>query len=163
MRMRRMSYAMPNAVSDAVSNASVELALQMVVVAQRVRSVTWRAQHVTRLFRQMPHRCVRCYVSASSRVVSDLSHRSSCDRGHRLQQMTRLRIPVKRLRDLDDSLRQMRRGLGHGPSHLGQCPLCRRHDCLRHNRQQFAGGHADQRQKMLRSLVFALGFGRKLT
>jgi len=157
--MPHASYAVP----DAASETSMELALQMVMVAQRMRSMTWRTQYVSRLFRQVPHRRVRRYVSASSRMVSDLPHRSSRDRRHRLQQMTRLRISVKRLRNFDDSFRQMRRRLGHRPGHLGQRPLRHRRDCLRHNRQQFAGGHADKRQKMLRGLVFALGFGCEFT
>jgi len=153
----------PDAVSDAASEAPMEPALQMVVVAKRVRPVTGRAQYVACLFRQVSHRRVRRYLSASSCVVSDLPHRSSSDRRHRLQQMTRLRIPVKRLRYLDDPLRQMRCGLGNRPGHLGQRTLRHRCDRLRHNRQQFAGGHADKRQKMLRSLVFTLGLGRELT
>ena len=132
------------------------------MVAKRVCPVTWRAQHPACLFRQMSHRRVWRYVPASSRMMGDLANRTSSDRRHGLQQVTGLWIPMKSLSDLDDSLCQIRCGFGHRPGDLGQGPLRQRRDCPGHDRQQFAGGHADKRQKVLRSLVFALSFGREL-
>jgi hypothetical protein len=111
----------------------------------------------------MPHRRVWRYVPAPNRMVGDATHGAPGDRGHGLQQMAGLRIPVQSFRYFYDALRQMRRRLGHHSGDLGQRLPGGRQHCPGHDWQQFAGSHADQRQKVLGSFVFALRFRRQFT
>jgi hypothetical protein len=146
---------------NAASHTPVELALQTVMVAKRLRAVTGCAQHSACLLHQGSRRGSWRYSPASGHMVSDPAHGASSDRRYGLQQMTGLWIPMESLRYLGDDLRQMRSGPGHHFGNLGKSPLRHGSDRLGHNRQQFAGGHADERQKVLRSFLFALGFCRE--
>jgi hypothetical protein len=83
------------------------------------------------------------------------------DRRHGLQQVSGLRVAMQRARDLSDSAGKTRRGSRNCASHFRKQPLGHWRGGLSHHRQEFAGCHSHQREKVLRSLMLGFRFGRE--
>jgi len=140
----------------------MEPALELVVATQRVPATLGMSQHMTRLSRQSAPRGTGRDPPAMRSLPGNTSHCASSDRRHRLQQVTGPRIPVENSRHSSDTLGQPGSGFHHRPGNLGQRLSRHGRDRPGHNRQQFAGSHANQGQEVFRSLFFGLGFESQL-
>jgi hypothetical protein len=100
-------------------------------------------------------------VPAPRGLMREAAHGTPGNTRHGNHQVSSLGISVKYFRDFPDSLRQLRRGFSEHLGDLGQSPLRHGSDRFRHHWKKFAGGHPDQRQELLRGLIFALGLGRE--
>jgi hypothetical protein len=137
---------------------TVELALKMVVAAERMSTMLCVTKHITRLLRESTDGNPRRDLTPMRYLACDVAHRAACDRGYRFQQMPGGRIAVQGLRDLPDVSSEVRRGLGDSTRDF-------RKRFLHHGRhrpsdhwKQLAGGHSYQRQEMLCRLVFRFRF-----
>jgi hypothetical protein len=101
-------------------------------------------------------------VYASRRLVSEIAHGTSGNARHDPQQVPSLGISVKHFRHFPDSSRQSGRGDGQNSGDFGKSSLRHGRHSLGYHRKQFARGHADQREEVLRSLIFTLRFCRQL-
>jgi hypothetical protein len=141
--------------------AMVELPLETMMMAQGVPAVMGMSEHAGRGPRKGSNREARSHAPAVRGLPGDAADRPARDGGNDFEQVARLRIAMQGARDFADAPGQVRRSLRDCPRDLGQHPLRGRRYRLGHHRQQFAGGHADQRQKMLGSLIFGFSFGGK--
>jgi hypothetical protein len=66
---------------------------------------------------------------------------------------------MKCSRNRSNSFGQARSSLGNGPGNLGQHLSCRGSNRPGHNRQQFAGGHADQWQEVFGRFILRFRLG----
>ena len=135
----------------------MEPAFQMIVAAQRMHPMLLCTQHMLRLPRERLH-CVAGSDGFTTRYLSrDVSHRAPGNAGHSAQQVPRLRVLVKHLRHLSNTAREVRCGTSERFCDVRKGPLRSRSYRSRNDRQQFAGSHPNQRQKMLGRFVFTLG------
>jgi hypothetical protein len=139
----------------------VELALEVIVTAESVPALLRICKHSARLSGQRPDGGVWGNLPAVRSLARNIPHRTPGYRWHGLQQVAGLRIAMEGLRDLADALGQPRSRSGHRPSDLGQRLLRQGSDRLGHNRQQFAGGHADERQEVLGGFIFGFSLSRQ--
>lgn len=97
----------------------VEAPIHAVMVAQRECPESRAAKHPASVPRQSPDRRFWRDGSSLGRLFGDTAHCTTGYARHGTQQVPRLRIPVKHLRDFPDAPRQMRRGFGHRFRDLG--------------------------------------------
>jgi hypothetical protein len=107
----------------------MELALEVVMAAKRVPAMLGMSQHMTRLSGQSVHRGTGRDAPTVRSLPGDAAHCASSNRGHGLQKMTGVGIPVENLRHSSDALGQPRSGFHHSPSDLGK--RLPRHGCDR--------------------------------
>lgn len=143
-----------------VSYVTMESSFKVMMTPERLCPVLRRAQHPPRLPGQSLDGCVRCYVSASRYLVSNVADGAPGDARHCAKQVPRLGVAVKRFRNRADTPRQFRRGPGQGAGDFGKSFL--RHGRYRfgHHWQKLAGGHPDKRQEMFGCFIFCLCFSR---
>jgi len=135
----------------------MEPALELVVAAKRVPASLGMSQHMTRLPGQSAPRGAGRDPPAMRSLPGNAPHRAPSNRRHRLQQVTGVGIPVENPRHFPDTLGQPGSGFHHRPGDLGQRLPRHGRDRPGHNRQQFAGSHANQGQEVFRGLFFGLG------
>jgi hypothetical protein len=140
----------------------VEPALEMMVATQRLGPVLRSAQNAAGLRSKSADRRARRYLAASCHLMCDAAHGSARNARNGLKQVPRLRVLVKRLGNCPDAFGQLRRAPCECFRNLRKRSLRHRGHRLCNNRKELAGGHPDQRQKMLGGLVFCLRFCRQL-
>jgi hypothetical protein len=132
----------------------MEPALQVIVVTKSVAPVPWVPQDMTSLPGEGSDGSARSDLSPVGRLARNAADGAAGDRRDGLQEMPGLGIAMQSLRHSADAPRQMRGGFGNGARDLGQRLPRHRSDSLRDNGEQFARRHPDEREKVLRRLVF---------
>ncbi len=148
--------------SDAATMTAMKLALEQLMFAQGLVPMLWASEHAPRLAGKRPYSSCGRDPAAASCAMRKCAHSPPCNARDDPQQMPRLRIAMKRLRNMSDALGQSRCCPGQSLGDFWQRPLGCRCNRPSDDRQQLACCHPDQGQKMFRRFIFALCFRRKL-